>query len=66
MKKNITILEAYQAMYKFIDEYFYRKGKPDELALLLADIELLPNGTSMDPAMWPDWLDAVENILKEE
>jgi hypothetical protein len=66
MEKTLTILEAYKAMYKFIREYYYRKSKPDELGLLLSDIQLIHDGKSLDTAMWPDWLDAVESVQSEE
>jgi hypothetical protein len=66
LEEKLTIHEAYKAMYKFISEYYYRKAKPDELGLLLSDIQLIHDGKPLDPAMWPDWLEAVVSILSEE
>jgi hypothetical protein len=63
MDKQLTLLEAYKAMIQFIKDYYYRKGKPDELGILLSDISLLNDNTPMDPAMWQDWLDAIDKTI---
>lgn len=79
MKSQITIKQAYKAMFIFIRRYYYRKGEPTEIGNLLSDIQLLSHlyddirkesdeaGLSTaDPASWEDWLEAIDTILREE
>ena len=66
MEKTITLIEAYKSMFEFVRQYYNRKAKPRELALLLSDIELIHDGMPMDPAMWQDWLDAVDSVLEDK
>ncbi|MFQ5400500.1 MAG: hypothetical protein ACE5E7_12990 [Anaerolineae bacterium] len=79
MEKTLTLKQAYKAMFVFVKNYYNRKGKTDELGILLGDIQLLSyllddpekegDETSLytaDPASWGDWLEAVETVLQEE
>lgn len=66
MEENLSRLQAYKAMFKFINSYYVRKGKPLQLGNLLSDIQLLPDNTSADPASWYDWLEAVNQVVAEE
>jgi hypothetical protein len=63
MKEKLDVLEAYKCMFEFLREYYYRKGKPDELGDVLSDIQLLESNIPADPAMWEDWIEAVEKVL---
>lgn len=51
--------EAFQAMAVFLE----RCGVDDVLSVLL-DIGLNPDGTTHDPASWPEWLAAVHDVRK--
>lgn len=66
-------------MLIFIENYYNRKNNPEELGILLSDIQLLgsllrdiegegeKNGLSTaDPASWSDWLESVKTVLREE
>lgn len=53
--------EAYVAMFQFLDAYWERNGKPDELGSLLGSMALLEDGSPADSAMWEDWLEAINN-----
>lgn len=79
MEKTLTLKQSYKAMFVFIKNYYNRKGKPDELGILLGDIQLMSDlhndpekegdETSLytaDPASWNDWLEAAETVLKKE
>ena len=66
MKENLTLLEAYKAMYVFLDNYYFQMNKPDEIGALLGDLRILPDGTPVDPAAWTDWLEAVQKISDAE
>lgn len=76
MQQNISILEAYTAMYIFVRNYYYRLGKPAEIGNFLSDIKLIRDGKPLDvtlwltkdgepqdPAMWDDWLEAINSMI---
>lgn len=50
---------AYLAMYQFLDSY-YQATQSDDVGGLLGSLSLLQDGSSADPAMWQDWLEAVK------
>jgi hypothetical protein len=61
----LTAGEAYDAMYLFLRERRNRGEREDELTLLLGDMELgvlWEDGSSTDPAMEWDWVNAVQRI----
>lgn len=64
-RKILTIEESYMTMYKFIEGYYYRLNNPDLLAMLLGGFRLRENGSTVDPAAWEDWLEAIEAVLRE-
>lgn len=62
MEQKLTILEAYQAMISFLDEYYFRFGQ-DNLGVILGSIQLRSDQTTADPAAWQDWIEAVNRVL---
>jgi hypothetical protein len=50
---------AYLAMFHFLDSY-YQATKSGDVGGLLGGLSLLQDGSSADPAMWQDWLEAVK------
>lgn len=64
MKDKLTLLEAYKAMYAFLENYYNQTGHPDEVGLILGDLRILESGKTVDPAAWQDWLSAVEKVLE--
>jgi hypothetical protein len=54
---SLSEREAYLTMVEFIRMYASRAGAGN-LATLIADIELAPDGEPQDPASWGDWQDA--------
>lgn len=64
MKEDLTILEAYRAMYVFLDNYYFQMGQPDEIGALLSDLRLMPDGIPGDPAAWHDWQEAVKKVVE--
>jgi hypothetical protein len=50
--------QAYAAMFAFL-EHRYDMTKSDDLGALLGSMSLLPDGKTVDPAIWEDWLDAM-------
>ena len=62
-------LEAFDAMRAFLEAYWKRGDKTSlDLRLLLSSIErdtnIRPDGGTLDPASWDDWLDAIATVRK--
>jgi hypothetical protein len=65
MGKLDTVL-AYKAMFRFLENYYERGGRnDDEIAVLLSSMsmEIFQDGETADPAMWDDWLGAIEEVM---
>jgi hypothetical protein len=61
----LTLAEAYDAMRIFLATVWRRLDKPqEEIAFLLAGLKWA-DGTPVDPAMWQDWLAAVQSVKEE-
>ncbi|MEP6467039.1 MAG: hypothetical protein ABJB05_12085 [Parafilimonas sp.] len=61
---NLTTREAYIAMIFFLEDTLTRI-KSDDLAGLLGDLSINNDDNKpMDPAMWKDWLNAVQKTLQ--
>ena len=56
---TLTDKEAFLAMFVFLQER-YERLRSDDLAALLSDLSLLPDGGTADPAAWQSWLTAIE------
>ena len=54
----LTSRQAYIAMVEFLHAYMDR-GETRELVLLVHDVTLDTDGMPNDPAMWQDWLEAL-------
>lgn len=55
--------EAFRAMTLFLWRYFEEAG--NDVATLLADISLEPDGRPLDPAAWDDWLESISKAKSE-
>lgn len=65
MEKLDAVL-AYKAMFRFLDNYWERGNRnDDQIAVLLGSmsLETLGGGKPADPAMWSDWLEAIEEVM---
>ncbi len=64
MKKKLLSLEqAFQAMFVFLNDYYERTGGKAELGEVLGDIQLnRADGMPADPAAWGDWLAAIDEV----
>jgi hypothetical protein len=56
--------EAYQAMFRFLDDYYSRLPS-DGLGQLLSEMQLADDGKPFDPAITEDWNAAVAAIQAE-
>lgn len=62
MAKELSIIEAYTAMFRYWEKH-YNRTKSDAIGSILGDLQLLPDGMPTDPAAWDDWQDAVKEAL---
>jgi hypothetical protein len=56
--------QAFRAMAVFLEDFWNRDGRPDDsLMKLLSWIssDVWTDGGSNDPAMWTDWLKAIDS-----
>jgi hypothetical protein len=66
MEEKLTVMQAYEGMYPFINDYSARLGDPDTLAAMLGDLRLHKDNKPLDPAMWSDWMEAIKKIMNED
>jgi len=57
----LTIKQAYAVMILFLDLY-YQHTKSDDIAIVLGCMKLLPDGMSVDPAAWEDWIECAQRV----
>jgi hypothetical protein len=65
MEEKLTLMQAYNAMLSFLEDYYFRFDLHD-LGSILGSISLMPDGKPVDPAAWVDWLNAVKRVLEKE
>jgi hypothetical protein len=64
--QRLSLKQAFQAMFAFLQQYYERGGNKDNLAAVLSDIQsIFEDGMPADPAAWKDWLDAVVRVLEK-
>ena len=59
---TITVVEGYDAMRIFLETVSRRHGKTDEEIEFIVGGLKWADGSPVDPAMWRDWLAAVQVI----
>ena len=64
MDDQLTPLRAYKAMLVFMEDYYYRGGKSDDIGLMLGIMQLLEDDKPADPALWDDWMAAIKKVLE--
>ena len=62
----LSIQEAFFAMYIFLDFQNKSCSNEMEVSCVLSDCSVLEDGGTADPAMWDDWLEAVEKARNEQ
>lgn len=62
---NLTTEQAFLAMFAFLEIHFQRFG-PGEVGTVLSEISLLPDGSTVDPAAWDDWIRSVRKAKRDE
>jgi hypothetical protein len=54
--------QAFRAVLEFLDEYWQTRGLPEELGGILTFSHYTPGQGTSDPAMWYDWLAAINAV----
>lgn len=62
MASSLDPQQAYTAMFKFLEK-FYELTNSGEVGALLGSMALIEDGKPLDPALWEDWIEAVEATL---
>ncbi|RKH33753.1 hypothetical protein D7Y13_17560 [Corallococcus praedator] len=65
MEDTLTLKEAYAAMYEYMS-MLYQQTASEDLGGFLGGMSLLANGEPADPAVWADWLHAVQKARKAQ
>jgi hypothetical protein len=70
MESTVTLRQAYMVMFEFLRREWRRRDKPDALGALLGNLALWDdsngNGTPIDAAVFPAWLECANNVLEHE
>jgi hypothetical protein len=56
--ETVTIREAYEAMFAFLEKFYCNTGS-DDVGSLLGSMSMLSEGGTADPAMWGEWEAAI-------
>jgi hypothetical protein len=59
MDETLTVKQAYAAMFTYLCTV-YESSRSDFLGGMLGDMALLDDNKPADPAIWPEWLKAVQ------
>jgi hypothetical protein len=65
--ETLTIRQAFDAMFLFLEDY-YERGHSDDIAVLLSglNVHLWTDDSTADPAMWGDWMKSIQKIVMPE
>ena len=65
MSNSINERQAYEAMYCFLQDYYF-STKIDAIGSLLGDLSLMGDDKPVDQAVWGIWLNCVEKARNRE
>jgi hypothetical protein len=61
---NLTVVQAYEAAYRFVWQYYQREPQSESLALMLVSMEPVDDDAKTDdPATWRDWQRCVAETI---
>ena len=61
---KLTKIQAFNAMIKFLENY-YERTSSDDIGSLLGDLQFLKNGETFDSAAWQDWIECINEVLED-
>lgn len=65
MSINLTEKEAYTAMYAYLVKV-YEMTQSDDIGSLLGSMSTLSDGKTVDPAIWDDWLQCINEVKQNK
>jgi len=65
MNDQLTVLQAFNVMYEFLDIYFLQRRSGD-LATILGGMGFVSDGTTADTAMWGMWIESVDFVFQQQ
>ena len=65
INNNYDELEGYKLMISLLDSY-YNITDSDNIGAFLGEIDLIDGNTTMDPAAWEDWIDAINTVVNND
>jgi len=65
VERRLTELQAFNAMVKFLDEY-YKETASDFMGGLISSLYFLSDGRTADLVFWSEWDDAIKQVLQEQ
>ncbi len=60
--RALSVSEAYDAMFKFLENYYFETG-PAEVGTILAELQLIGPQSAADSRSWPAWMKAVADVI---
>jgi hypothetical protein len=63
--ENLTKIQAFNTMRKFLEMY-YKRTLSDDVGSLLGDLQMIAEDETADPAAWHDWNQALSDVLNEK
>jgi hypothetical protein len=61
--ERLTEREAFDAMALFLEK-FYATTDSDDVGALLGSMMVLEDGGTADPAVWGEWVNCVNEVLR--
>lgn len=63
--KSLSVAEAYDAMFDFLEEH-YNALHGDQIGSLLGSMSLMEDCRPLDPALWETWERSVSKAISGE
>ncbi len=62
---KLNEIQAFNSMRLFLEKY-YELTSSDDIASLLSGMQFIPGDSTVDPAMWDDWIKSVNKVLSSK
>jgi len=63
--RRLSPEQAFRAMQLFLERYYERGGGTGDLVAVLGDMQsMCEDGMPADPAIWTDWLAAIDAVFE--
>ena len=69
LESTVTLRQAYLIMFEYLEKYWEKRSKPDEIGALLGDLSLwntIEGKRPMNGSVFPNWLNCARTVLTDE